>query len=316
MSINVQNLTKAYGTKKAVDDISFDVHSGEIVGFLGPNGAGKTTTMRIITGFLAPTDGTAKVEGFDIHEQQLNVRKSIGYLPEHNPLYLDMNVLDYLEYAAQLQNVEKGKIPHRIREMVGMCGLSSVKHLDIGQLSKGFRQRVGLAQAMIHDPKVMILDEPTSGLDPNQIVEIRNLIRQVGKAKTVLLSTHILPEVEATCDRALIISNGKIVANGTTKELQTQFQGSANVYLEIERDDNATRDVLEMQLKQISSIENAVCTHELDASLSFKLTAAKDSDIRKQVYQFCVQKKLSLLELHSEQTSLEDVFHQLTTEKN
>jgi len=316
MSINVQNLTKAYGTKRAVDDISFDVHSGEIVGFLGPNGAGKTTTMRIITGFLAPTDGTAKVEGFDIHEQQLDVRKSIGYLPEHNPLYLDMNVLDYLEFAAQLQHVEKSKIPHRIREMVGMCGLSSVKHLDIGQLSKGYRQRVGLAQAMIHDPKVMILDEPTSGLDPNQIVEIRNLIRQVGKAKTVLLSTHILPEVEATCDRALIISNGKIVANGTTKELQSQFQGNERVYLEIEREDNVARDVVEMQLKQIPSVENAICTHELDTSLMFRLNAARDVDIRKQVYQFCMQKKLSLLELRREQTSLEDVFHQLTTEKN
>jgi ABC-2 type transport system ATP-binding protein len=316
MSINVQNLTKQYGAKKAVDDISFDVHSGEIVGFLGPNGAGKTTTMRILTGFLASTNGTAKVEGFDIHEQQMDVRKSIGYLPEHNPLYLDMNVLDYLEYAAQLQHVEKGKIPHRIREMVGMCGLSSVKHLDIGQLSKGYRQRVGLAQAMIHDPRVMILDEPTSGLDPNQIVEIRNLIRQVGKSKTVLLSTHILPEVEATCDRALIISNGKIVANGTTKELQSQFQGSEHLYLEIEREDNVTPDIIRMQLKTISAVENVECTHELDSSLMFKLTAAKDVDLRKQVFQFCVQKNLSLLELRRVQTSLEDVFHELTMEKN
>lgn len=316
MSINVQNLTKQYGAKKAVDDISFDVHSGEILGFLGPNGAGKTTTMRILTGFLAATNGTAKVEGFDIHEQQMDVRKSIGYLPEHNPLYHDMNVLDYLEYAAQLQHVEKGKILHRIREMVGMCGLSSVKHLDIGQLSKGYRQRVGLAKAMIHDPRVMILDEPTSGLDPNQIVEIRNLIRQVGKSKTVLLSTHILPEVEATCDRALIISNGKIVANGTTKELQSQFQGSEHLYLEIEREDNVTPDIIRMQLKTISAVENVECTHELDSSLMFKLTAAKDVDLRKQVFQFCVQKNLSLLELRRVQTSLEDVFHELTMEKN
>ena len=272
--------------------------------------------MRIITGFIAPTNGTAKVEGFDIHEQQMNVRKNIGYLPEHNPLYHDMNVLDYLEYAAQLQHVEKAKIPHRIREMVGLCGLSSVKHLDIGQLSKGYRQRVGLAQAMIHEPKVMILDEPTSGLDPNQIVEIRNLIKQLGKQKTVLLSTHILPEVEATCDRALIISNGKIVANGTTKELQSQFQGSERVYIEIERGEEISSELIAMQLKSIPSVENVHCTHELDHSLWFTLAASKGTDIRKQVFQFCVQKNLSLLELHREQTSLEDVFHQLTTEKN
>src|SRR5713101_7252377 len=204
MSILVGNLSKLYGDAKAVDDISFEVHSGEILGFLGPNGAGKTTSMRIITCFLTPTTGKVKVEGMDVIEESLEVRRVVGYLPEQNPLYLDMNVVEYLEYAAQLQGVAKSIIPRRIREMVDVCGLGEMKHKDIGQLSKGFRQRVGLAAAMIHDPRVLIMDEPTSGLDPNQIVEIRSLIQNLGKQKTVVLSTHILPEVQATCNRVVI----------------------------------------------------------------------------------------------------------------
>ena len=215
MSIIVTNLTKSYGSVKAVDDISFEVHHGEIVGFLGPNGAGKTTTMRMLTSFLSPTSGSVSIEGKDIKEFSLETRKLIGYLPEQNPLYHDMNVMDYLEFTARLQGVPKTNTAKKVREMIGVCGLSTVKHMDIGQLSKGYRQRVGLAQAMIHDPKILIMDEPTSGLDPNQIVEIRNLIRQLGREKTVILSTHILPEVQATCNRVLIISHGKIVADGT-----------------------------------------------------------------------------------------------------
>lgn len=192
MSILVSNLTKFYGDAKAVDDISFEVHSGEILGFLGPNGAGKTTTMRMITCYLAPNAGSIQVEGKDIRTESVEVRRCVGYLPEQNPLYLDMNVLEYLEYTAQLQGVPRQAVPRRVREMVDTCALGEMKHKDLGQLSKGFRQRVGLAAAMIHDPKVLILDEPTSGLDPNQIVEIRSLIRDIGKQKTVVLSTHIL----------------------------------------------------------------------------------------------------------------------------
>ncbi len=209
MSITVRNLTKYYGEQAAVHDISFDVKSGEILGFLGPNGAGKTTTMKILTCYMPPNSGTVEVEGLDIFERSVEVRRKIGYLPEMNPLYLDMNVLDYLEYSAQLHGLRGGAVNQRLKEMVHVCGLEEVRHKDIGEMSKGFRQRVGLAQAMIHDPEVLILDEPTSGLDPNQIVEIRNLIKQLGRAKTVILSTHILSEVQATCDRVLIINEGK-----------------------------------------------------------------------------------------------------------
>ena len=215
MSIVVNNLTKKFGTQRAVDNISFEVKTGEILGFLGPNGAGKTTTMKIITCFMAQNDGDVKVNDLSILEDQDEIKKLIGYLPENNPLYTDMPVLEYLEFVAELQNVPKNKISNRIAEMVNVCGLDVEKHKKIGELSKGYKQRVGLAQAMIHDPDILILDEPTSGLDPNQIVEIRKLIRKLGKQKTVILSTHILPEVEATCDRILIINNGKIVADGT-----------------------------------------------------------------------------------------------------
>ncbi|MCC6396317.1 MAG: ATP-binding cassette domain-containing protein, partial [Bacteroidetes bacterium] len=229
MSISVRNLTKVYGEQKAVDDISFDVNTGEILGFLGPNGAGKTTTMKILTCYMPPTMGSVQVDGLSIDEHSLEVRKKIGYLPEMNPLYHDMNVLDYLEYSAQLHGLRKGAVHHRIKEMVRVCGLESVRHKDIGEMSKGFRQRVGLAQAMIHDPEVLILDEPTSGLDPNQIVEIRNLIKELGQAKTLILSTHILSEVQATCDRVLIINEGKIVADGSPEKLQQEFHGAESL---------------------------------------------------------------------------------------
>ncbi|MBT8383121.1 MAG: ATP-binding cassette domain-containing protein, partial [Ignavibacteria bacterium] len=198
MSIVVNNLTKKFGTQRAVDNISFDVKEGEIVGFLGPNGAGKTTTMKIVTCYIAPSDGNVNVNGYSVLENQDEIKKKIGYLPENNPLYHDMPVLDYLKFVADLQAVSKDKVQSRISEMVHVCGLNVEKHKKIGELSKGFRQRVGLAQAMIHDPEILILDEPTSGLDPNQIVEIRKLIKELGKRKTVILSTHILPEVEAT----------------------------------------------------------------------------------------------------------------------
>ena len=223
MSIKIENLTKYYGDYPAVKDISFEVKTGEIVGFLGPNGAGKTTTLKLITSYLTANNGKIYVEDIDIEEDSLGVRKKIGYLPEQNPLYPDMNVIDYLRYAAELQSVDKSRINDSIKKMVKDCGLEDVKHKDIGELSKGFKQRVGLAQAMIHNPSVLLLDEPTSGLDPNQIIEIRKLIRNLGKQKTLMLSTHILQEVQAVCDRVIIINNGEIVADGTPDSLQKKF---------------------------------------------------------------------------------------------
>src|SRR5436309_2153162 len=218
MSIRVSNLTKYYGNSLAVDNISFEVNKGEILGFLGPNGAGKTTTMKIVTTYMPPTSGEVKIDGLDIEESSLEVRRKIGYLPELNPLYLDMNVIEYLDYVAALDGIPEDKIKKKRNEMISVCGLESVKNKDIGELSKGFKQRVGLAQAMISDPEIIILDEPTSGLDPNQIIEIRNLIKKLGKQKTVILSTHILSEVQATCNRVIIVNKGKIAADGSPEE--------------------------------------------------------------------------------------------------
>ncbi|NBQ48311.1 MAG: ATP-binding cassette domain-containing protein, partial [Sphingobacteriia bacterium] len=218
MSISVKNVTKLYGQQKALDNVSFEVGSNEIVGFLGPNGAGKSTMMKILTCYIPPSSGEASVKGFDIAGDSLQVRRQIGYLPEHNPLYLDMYVKEFLEFAASLYKVEKSSA--RIREMIGITGLQAEQNKKIGALSKGYRQRVGLAQAMIHDPGVLIMDEPTTGLDPNQLEEIRNLIRALGREKTVMLSTHIMQEVEAICDKVIIISKGQIVANDDTRNLR------------------------------------------------------------------------------------------------
>jgi len=220
--IQVENLTKNYGTNCAVDQVSFNVHKGEVLGFLGPNGAGKSTTMKILTCFLAPTQGSAKVAGFDVFDQSLEVRRRVGYLPEDTPLYRDMTVLEHLDFAASMHGMKGDRVQARIKEIGGRCGLVEVAGKLVGELSKGYRQRVGLAQAMLHDPDILILDEPTGGLDPNQIAEIRTLIKEVGKEKTVILSTHILPEVQATCSRMLIISGGKLVADGTPDELRAR----------------------------------------------------------------------------------------------
>src|ERR1017187_3522585 len=251
MDISVNGLTKLYGAQKALDDVSFHVKTGEIVGFLGPNGAGKTTAMKIITCYLAATSGDVMVGDYSVKENPQEVKRLIGYLPEHNPLYLDMPVMDYLEFSALLQGVSKAMVQQRIREMIKVCGLNVEKHKKIGELSKGFRQRVGLAQAMIHDPQVLILDEPTTGLDPNQIVEIRKLIKELGKQKTVILSTHILPEVEATCDRILIISKGKIVADGTSENLRKQTQGRELLRVRIE---DGKRDEVIRSLQMLDQV--------------------------------------------------------------
>jgi ABC-2 type transport system ATP-binding protein len=254
VNIRIEHLTKSYGLQKAVDDISFEVRPGEVLGFLGPNGAGKTTTMKMICGLIAPDTGVIEVGGRNIHDDLGSVRRLIGYLPENNPLYRDMPILDYLQFTARVQGVEKDRIEGRVREMVDVCGLTPEKHKKIGELSKGYRQRVGLAQAMVHDPEVLILDEPTTGLDPNQIVEIRELIREVGRAKTVIFSTHILPEVEATCDRILIINNGSIVADGAPGTLRKQAQGKEVVRVRIE---DGSRDAIISALAALPSVELA-----------------------------------------------------------
>ncbi|AFK02836.1 ABC transporter related protein [Emticicia oligotrophica DSM 17448] len=233
MSIKIQNLSKVYGTQRAVDDISFEVAKGEIVGFLGPNGAGKSTTMKILTGYLPATDGSAVVNGFDVKISPMEVKKSIGYLPEHNPLYLDMYVREFLEFVGSLYGLRCKTLEIKVAETIKMVGLDLEKHKKISQLSKGYRQRVGLAQALIHNPDVLILDEPTTGLDPNQLVEIRELIKSVGRNKTVIFSTHIMQEVEAICDRVVIINRGKIVANGTLSELKQGGKGIEEVFREL-----------------------------------------------------------------------------------
>lgn len=233
MSIKIQNLSKTYGSQRAVDDISFEVAKGEIVGFLGPNGAGKSTTMKILTGYLPATDGSAEVNGFDVKTSPMQVKSSIGYLPEHNPLYLDMYVREFLEFAGSLYGLKGKSLQIKVAETIEMVGLGLEKHKKIGQLSKGYRQRVGLAQALIHNPDVLILDEPTTGLDPNQLVEIRDLIKSVGRNKTVIFSTHIMQEVEAICDRVVIINRGKIVANGTLSELKQGGKGIEDVFREL-----------------------------------------------------------------------------------
>ncbi|MFC0876695.1 ATP-binding cassette domain-containing protein [Saccharicrinis sp. FJH2] len=307
MDITVENVTKVYGSQKAVDNISFKVHTGEVLGFLGPNGAGKTTTMKAITCYLTPNQGTIKVGGYSVNEQPDEVKRRIGYLPENNPLYLEMGVIDYLKFVAELQGVVKSGINDRVREMIRVCGLSHEKHKKIGELSKGYRQRVGLAQALIHDPDVLILDEPTTGLDPNQIVEIRELIKQIGKEKTVILSSHILAEVEATCDRILIINNGKIVADGTAESLRKQAQGNEIIKVAIEEGD---KNEVFKALKELSSVQ--VCDFIPDNDQAFEVQSKPDMSSRKAIFNLCVQKGWILTEMTPIETKLEDVFREVT----
>lgn len=312
MSIAVRNLTKYYDQEKAVDNISFDVKTGEILGFLGPNGAGKTTTMKIITCYMPQSAGTVEVDGLNTMEESLEVRRKIGYLPELNPLYLDMNVLEYLEYCARLHGLRNDALYNRRREMIEACGLANVRHKDIGELSKGYRQRVGLAQAMIHDPEVLILDEPTSGLDPNQIVEIRNLIKKLGRAKTVILSTHILSEVQATCDRVIIINEGSIAADGTPEELQKNLRGAETVSLEIKSpSSNAMEDIFP-KLKNLQSVETVDYRGSEGDSHRFLVHSVKGTDVREELFRRAVAEQWILLEMTRQSASLEDVFHKLT----
>jgi ABC-2 type transport system ATP-binding protein len=313
MAIAVRNLTKLYDTEKAVNDISFDVNTGEILGFLGPNGAGKTTTMKIITCYMPPTSGMVEVEGLNIAEHSLEVRKKIGYLPEMNPLYLDMNVMEYLEYSARLHGLKDALLRSRLKEMIDVCGIADVRHKDIGELSKGFRQRVGLAQAMIHDPEVLILDEPTSGLDPNQIVEIRHLIRQLGRAKTVVLSTHILTEVQATCDRVIIINEGTIVADGTLEQLQQSFRGSEKITLELKASTTNAMTAIYPKFKDIGHVESVEYGGQEGEIHKFSILTEKGFDVREEIFRRAVSEGWVLIEMSRRATSLEEVFHKLTT---
>ncbi len=308
MDIVVENITKRYGPQKALDDVSFSVKTGEILGFLGPNGAGKSTTMKAITCYLSPNEGDIKVGGLSIHEQPEAIKKRIGYLPESNPLYTDMPVINYLKFIAEVHGVEKGKIKDRIREMVEECGLEGEKHKKIRELSKGYKQRVGLAQALIHNPDVLVLDEPTTGLDPNQIVEIRELIRKIGREKTVLLSSHILAEVEATCDRILIINKGKIVANGTSGDLRKKAQGKE--ILKIGIDGGDTNSVFQA-LHSIESIELVDFVSKSDGLFEVQSKAGMSS--KKDVFKLCVENDWFLTELTPTETKLEDIFRELTS---
>lgn len=307
MEISIEHLSKSYGFQKAVDDISFTIKPGEITGFLGPNGAGKTTTMKMITGYIAPEGGAISLGGRLLHEYSDRLKRTIGYLPESNPLYPEMPVIDYLKFTANLQGMPSGKIPERVREMIGVCGIEREKHKKIQELSKGYRQRVGLAQAMIHDPEILILDEPTSGLDPNQIVEIRKLIRELGREKTVILSTHILPEVEATCDRILIINKGKIVADGTADMLRRQASGGELIRLRVE---DADPDQVHRALTELSAVKVAGFTDR--ATGRFEIQTRADTHAAREIFTLCASRSWVITELTPMETKLEDIFRNLT----
>jgi len=307
--ISVRNLTKFYGPTLAVDNVSFEVEKGTVVGFLGPNGAGKSTTVRIITCYLSPTTGTVLVEDHSILTDSLEVRKKIGYLPENAPLYLDMNVVDYLRFMQNMRGSSLSTNGKRIKLVIDRCGLGGVVHKNIGELSKGYRQRVGLAQALVHDPDILILDEPTVGLDPNQIIEIRNLIRELGREKTIILCSHILPEVEATCNRVLIINEGKIVADGTPAELQSSFEGRGRITLQAKNN----LDAFESKIPSVPGVERIIQTRRVnDNLLNLEIETIKGTDPSEEIFNLCKSNNTVLLELKREETSLEDIFRKLT----
>lgn len=303
MSVKVKGITKLYGTQKALDDVSFQVDSGNIVGFLGPNGAGKSTMMKIITCFIPQSAGSVEVCGHDVIEASLEVRKNVGYLPENNPLYTDMYIKEYLEFIAGLHQLQGSK-SKRVAEMIEMTGLGIEQHKKIGALSKGYRQRVGLAQALIHDPKVLILDEPTTGLDPNQLADIRQLIRSLGKEKTVILSTHIMQEVEAICNRVIIINRGKIVADGSAAGLSKSSSSEDIVLVEFDK------TVAKELLLNIDGISGA----ELISGNAWRLKAKSGSDARASLFRFAVEKDLAIISLQKQEQKLEDIFQKLTLE--
>jgi ABC-2 type transport system ATP-binding protein len=306
MDIVIENLTKRFGVQKAIDNISLKVATGEILGFLGPNGAGKTTTLKIITNFIAPDEGKVFIGGKLLSDNPWEIKKHMGYLSENNPLYHDMPVIDFLNFCANVQGIEKTRIPGRVVEMIKITGLNTEKHKKIGELSKGYQQRVGLAQAMIHNPEILLLDEPTSGLDPNQIAEIRKLIRELGREKTVILSTHILPEVEATCDRIFIINKGRLVADGTAETLRKQAQGSNIIRVKIEDGEP------DMIYKSLQMLESVSMVEFADRKLNKFDIHCTGNDVNREVFRLCIDKNWVLTEMTPFETKLEDIFRELT----
>jgi ABC-2 type transport system ATP-binding protein len=304
MSLSASHLTKIYDQQRAVNDISFTIEKGEIVGFLGPNGAGKSTTMKIATGYLPATSGTVYVNGLDVATHSLQIRKMIGYLPEHNPLYLDMYVHEYLHFIGRVFEISNTNLKLRVPEIIELCGLNREQNKKIEALSKGYRQRVGLAQALIHNPEVLILDEPTTGLDPNQILEIRKLIKQISADKTVIFSTHIMQEVQAICDRVIVINQGEIVADDRVNNL-LKLQGKANVVVEF------ADEVSEEALSMLAGVEKVT---RLEKGL-YRLIAKEGADLRPEVFHFASEQKLSLIGLKQEENTLEDIFRSLTVKE-
>lgn len=305
MSLVISHLTKQYGQQLAVKDISFSIEKGEIVGFLGPNGAGKSTTMKIATTYLPPTNGTVHVNGFDVVKQPMEVRKIIGYLPEHNPLYLDMYVHEYLSFVCGVYGIAGTERKQRVAEMIELCGLTKEQNKKIESLSKGYRQRVGLAQALIHNPSVLILDEPSSGLDPNQIIEIRKLIKQISANKTVILSTHIMQEVEALCDRVIVIRQGEIVADDRLKNLLSQRDGVKILLVEWEG------TIAVEDLQTLAGVRSVTQTGK-----SFRIVTEVNVDVRAELFRLSAEKKLSLLSLREEESNLEEIFRSLTSSES
>ena len=309
--IHLENLTKYYDGFCAVDQITFDIHKGEILGLLGPNGAGKTTTLRMITGFLRPTSGSIRVKDYTIEHHSLEIRKLLGYLPETAPLYHDMLVYDYLDYVAKIREFGKEQIHSRIRELGELCGLNEVMHKPIGELSRGYKQRVGLAHAMMSNPEILVLDEPTSGLDPNQIIEIREIIKQIGKEKTIILSTHILSEAEATCDRIVIINRGKIVADDSTEALKQMARGESLINISLQ---NATFQLVERELSDIKGIDSITAVDETGETTQVIVTCQSSVDLRGEIYRKIKETDWVLVDFHQETKTLEKIFRELTVE--
>jgi ABC-2 type transport system ATP-binding protein len=307
--IEVKNLSKYYGSITAINDISFNISQGDIIGFLGPNGAGKTTTMKILTCFMRPTKGSVKIGGYDIYDAPIEVKKLIGYLPESNPLYYDMKVINYLKYIGKLKELSDKDLNKQIDSVIDKCGLEEVFNRKIGNLSKGYKQRVGLAQAIISDPPILILDEPTSGLDPNQIIEIRELIKDLGKEKTVILSTHILPEVETTCNRIIIINNGRLVADGTKEELSRAKEDVYNFILSVKySDEEKVKNVLD----KIEEIKHIKLMNKVKNILTFEIETGQIKDINEKIFFKCVENNFIIYEFKKVEYSLEDIFKNLT----
>ncbi|MCR5698385.1 MAG: ABC transporter ATP-binding protein [Treponemataceae bacterium] len=312
--IQVENISRSFGTFKAVDSISFSIETGEIVGLLGPNGAGKTTTMRMITGFIEQNSGSIKIDGIDIRENPKEAKRKIGYMSESAPLYSDMIVADYLEYCAKMHDVDGNeRVPH----LASVCGLNDVMHKKISELSRGYKQRVGLAHALMNDPEILILDEPTSGLDPNQIIEVRALIKEIGKTRTVIISTHILSEVEMLCDRVIIISKGTIVADSPTQELQSRYAQKS--ILKVQLSDFSSEESVKNTFSKIEGVvsvsSSVVQDEKLGKVLKLELSIADGAEVRGKIARETVEKNLgSLIELNLEKNTLEDVFKSLTSE--